>query len=130
MGRNASGLVVSPIYHGAGACTLELCRVIWCGEYRSAVKISTRSTTPPTILSKERLLLSAHLGRKVPSSGRVLLGEPAYAARLMYYGQQTGTLMTNALGICEVGRLASFKRCLDCILRSYCVAGWWWHACC
>jgi hypothetical protein len=32
---------------GAGACTLELCRFIWCGEYRSAVKVSTCNTTPP-----------------------------------------------------------------------------------
>jgi hypothetical protein len=29
---------------GAGACTLELCPVIWCGEYRSAVK---EVTIPP-----------------------------------------------------------------------------------
>jgi hypothetical protein len=33
--------------HGAGACTLELCRFIWYGEYRSAVKVSTCNTTPP-----------------------------------------------------------------------------------
>jgi hypothetical protein len=26
---------------GAGACTLDLCRFIWCGECRSAVKVST-----------------------------------------------------------------------------------------
>jgi hypothetical protein len=34
---------------GAGACTaraLDLCRFIWCGEYRSAVNVSTRVTTP------------------------------------------------------------------------------------
>jgi hypothetical protein len=24
----------------ATACTLELCRVVWCGQYRSAVKVS------------------------------------------------------------------------------------------
>ena len=32
---------------GAGACTLELCRVIWCGEYRSAVKVSTCNNPSP-----------------------------------------------------------------------------------
>jgi hypothetical protein len=31
---------------GAGACTLKLCRFIWCGEYRSAVKVSTCNTNP------------------------------------------------------------------------------------
>jgi hypothetical protein len=31
---------------GAGACTWELRRLIWCGEYRSAVKVSTRSDAP------------------------------------------------------------------------------------
>jgi hypothetical protein len=36
---------------GAGACTLELCRFIWCGEYRSAVKVSTCNTNP-TITGK------------------------------------------------------------------------------
>jgi hypothetical protein len=34
---------------GAGACTLELCRVIWCGEYRSAVKVSICNNPPPQI---------------------------------------------------------------------------------
>jgi hypothetical protein len=37
--------------HGAGACTLELCRFIWCGEYRSAVKVSTCNTNPTILLS-------------------------------------------------------------------------------
>jgi hypothetical protein len=32
---------------GAGACTLELCRVIWCGEYRSGVKASTCNNPTP-----------------------------------------------------------------------------------
>jgi hypothetical protein len=32
---------------GAGACTLELCRIIWCGEYRSVVKEFTCNTKPP-----------------------------------------------------------------------------------
>jgi hypothetical protein len=26
---------------GAGACTLDVSSFIWCGEYRSAVKVST-----------------------------------------------------------------------------------------
>jgi hypothetical protein len=34
---------------GAGACTLELCRFIWCGEYRSAVKVSTCNINPQNI---------------------------------------------------------------------------------
>jgi hypothetical protein len=37
--------------HGAGACTLELCRFIWCGEDRSAVKVSTCNTNPTILLS-------------------------------------------------------------------------------
>jgi hypothetical protein len=29
--------------------TLGLCRFIWCGEYRSAVKVSTCNTPPPPV---------------------------------------------------------------------------------
>jgi hypothetical protein len=32
---------------GAGACTLEFCRLIWCGVYRSAVKVSIITQPPP-----------------------------------------------------------------------------------
>jgi hypothetical protein len=45
--------------HGAGACTLDLCRFIWCGEYRSAVKVSTCNTNPQKKI-KEELMAAIH----------------------------------------------------------------------
>jgi hypothetical protein len=45
---------------GAGACTLELCRVIWCGEYRSAVKVSTCNNP------SQQMLLSPAAGLQKP----------------------------------------------------------------
>jgi hypothetical protein len=40
---------------GAGACTLKLCRIIWCGKYLSAVTVSTSNNPPPKNLKVQHV---------------------------------------------------------------------------